>query len=446
MTAVASSTDLRPTFAAMPMTRGQIVAVALAVVIAGIDGYDTQSMAFVAPVVSKAWSMPKATLGLVLASSLVGMAGGALGLSPLADMVGRRPTMLGGLVLVTIGSLVSALSHSVGPLAASRAITGLGIGALVSLTTALAAEFASDRRRGLAVASTTVGFSAGGLIGGLSSSIILRGHDWSLVFAIGAGAGGALLLVAAAILPESPAFLLDRRPHDALARLNKVMRQLGRPAASWLPDVPVQRRVAYRALLAPGLRGPTLRFALVYLLMVTSAYYLLSWLPQLVSDAGFSPSTASLVAAVSTIVGIPAGLIFGAFAERIGPMRLAATAMIGFGLSLGALGLVPPVLGLLVATATACGFFLAASTAVFYAAMTAAFPALVRVSGIGFVMGFGRLFSGAGPFLGGALFAAGWTRTGVSLTFAGLAIVAGALLAAGLRSGRLALPAPRSVA
>ena len=66
------------------MTRGQIVAVLLAVLIAGLDGYDVQSMSFVAPVVSKAWTVDKATLGLVLASSLFGMAGGSLGLSPRA--------------------------------------------------------------------------------------------------------------------------------------------------------------------------------------------------------------------------------------------------------------------------------------------------------------------------------------------------------------------------
>lgn len=414
-----------------PMTRGQVLVVALMVLIAALDGYDVQAMSFVAPVVSKAWAIDKATLGILLGASLMGMAGGAIGLSPFADIVGRRPTVLAGLLLMTAGSLMSALADTTGQLAASRVLTGLGIGVMVSLTTSIAAEFSSSRRRGLAVACTSVGFALGGASGGLASAALLKHYDWHAVFIVGMVAG-AVLVLAATFLPESPAFLIERRPANALQRLNRVLRQIGQAPLAELPQQALVQRGSYRALFAGSMAGTTIRLAVVYLLVVTAAYYLLSWLPQLVADAGFPPSTASAVAAASSVAGIFSGLIFGSLAARIKPAKLTGVAIIAFGIALAVLGFVPPALPLLLLSASTCGFFLSAATAVFYASLTESFPPLMRASGIGFVMGFGRLVSGVGPLFAGALFAAGVGRSGVSVVFAALAVLAGLLMLAPL--------------
>lgn len=414
-----------------PMTRGQILVVVLMVLIAALDGYDVQAMSFVAPVVSHAWAIDKATLGMLLGASLFGMAGGAIGLSPLADVVGRRPTVLAGLLLMTTGSLLSALAGTTWQLAASRVVTGLGIGVMVSLTTSIAAEFSSTRRRGLAVACTSVGFALGGVAGGLVAAALLKQHDWHAVFTVGMVAGGTLML-AALRLPESPEFLIARRPANALQRLNHVLLRIGQAPLIALPEQAQVQRGSYRALFAGSMAATTIRLALVYLLVVTAAYYLLSWLPQLIADAGFPPSTASVVAATSSVAGIAAGLIFGSLAARIKPAKLTGAAIVGFGIALAVLGNVPPALPLLLIAASACGFFLSAATAVFYASLAEAFPPLMRVSGIGFVMGSGRLMSALGPLLAGAMFAAGVGRSGVSLLFAALAVLAGLLMLAPL--------------
>lgn len=415
------------------MTRQHLIAVVVAVLLAALDGYDVQAMSFVAPVVSKAWNLDKATLGLVLASSLFGMAGGSLGLSPLADVIGRRPTVLAGLLLMTVGSLLSGLSHGIGELAASRALTGLGIGVIVPLTAAIAAEFSSTRHRGFAVATTTVGFSLGGVSGGLLAAVILKAHAWLWVFVFGAAAGALLLFLTAFALPESPSFLGDRRPDGARQELDGALLRLEKSPGADLRQPVARRRKSYRALFSAGMVSVTIRFAIVYILIVTAAYYLLSWLPQLVADVGFPPSTASLVAAISTLVGVAAGLIFGALAARIGSIQLASGAMVGFGIALAVLGSVRPVLSALLLAASACSFFLSAATAVFYASMTEAFPPTMRVSGIGLVMGVGRLLSGLGPYVAGIMFAGGFTRSGVSMVFAAVAASGGLLLATGRR-------------
>lgn len=421
--------SLRSALDESPMSRAQVIVVILAVLMAMLDGYDVSSMSFVAPVVSKAWAIDKGTLGMVLGSSLFGMSGGALLLSPLADVFGRRPMVLVGVALVTLGALLSTVSGVVWELAASRAVTGLGIGLMVALTTSVAAEFANRRRRSLAVACTTVGFAVGGVVGGLLAAGILKASAWQWVFGIGAGAGAALLALAAVWLVESPAYLIARRPANALERLNGVLARMGRaPLAALAPQV-TPPRTSYRALFAPGLAATTIRSAMVYLLMVTTSYYLLSWMPQLVVDAGFPPSTAGLAMAAAQTVGIFSGMLFGSLAARVGAVLLASIAMVGFGISLIALGFVPANLTMLILAASTCGFFLSASTAVFYATLADAFPPLSRVSGIGFVMGFGRLCSGVGPWAAGAMFAAGFGRGSVSLVFAIGAICAGLLAA-----------------
>ena len=427
---------LRIALDSSPMNLRRVLIIVLATLIAALDGYDVQSMALVAPVVSKAWTIDKATLGLILGSSLFGMAGGALGLSPLGDVIGRRWMVLIALALMTGGTLLSAVSGVVWELTLSRVITGIGIGVMVALTTSVAAEFSNKRCRSFAVAATTTGFALGGVIGGLAASSILKAYDWHGVFTVGAIVGAVLLVVCAFALPESPAFLMTRRPKNALQRLNRVLLRIGQAPLAELP-MQVQRPCAsYRALFNDGMGSTTLRLAVVYLLIVTAAYYLISWMPQLVADAGFPPSVASLVTARAHLAGLAAGLIMGLIANRYGPHWMTGLGMICFGVSLAAMGHVPPVLTSLLLATSACVFFLSGTTAVFSASLAETFPPQMRVSGIGFVTGFGRLMSGIGPAAAGLLFASGWGRSQVSLIFACGAVLAGLLFLAPRLLGR----------
>ena len=145
-----------------PLRRGQILVLLIALLLSVLDGYDAMSMAFVAPVLAVDWGIGKTLTGLLLSSSLVGMAIGAVGLSPLADKYGRRAVVLGALVIMTLGTAFSAVAPSVPVLAAARLLTGVGIGVMVAMTTLLSAEFSNAKRRPLAVAAiATIGFPLG---------------------------------------------------------------------------------------------------------------------------------------------------------------------------------------------------------------------------------------------------------------------------------------------
>ncbi|MES2260357.1 MAG: MFS transporter [Pseudomonadota bacterium] len=411
-----------------PMTRRQILAILLTICIAVLDGYDLSSMSFVAPVLSAAWGIDKAALGVLLASGLVGMAIGSLGLSPFADRFGRKPIILCALVLVTLGSLGCGLSESQIPLIVCRAVTGLGMGALVSVMATINGEFANTRNRSLTVACTVVGLPLGGAIGGVVSAAVLRGHDWHWVFLIGAFAGALMIVLVLALLPESPAFLVAKRPPHALERLNAALRRLGHAPVYALPPSPKVDGVSYRVLFSASMAPVTVRFIVVNVLMVMGGYYIMNWLPQIITSLGFAASTAILVTSTTSLLGVASPLVFGALTRRFSTLKMAAFVMCGFGAALVLLGFVLPVLWMFIAAACAASFFLSGSAAMFQASLVETFPPNTRASAVGFILGVGRIASGLGPYLAGLMFAAGMTRETVSLSFAVLAVIAGLLV------------------
>lgn len=420
--------DVRRLIDDSPMSRVQVAAIAVTVVLSALDGYDVLSVTFAAPSLSHAWHLGKAAVGVMLSSGLVGMAAGSLGLAPLADRFGRRPIVLMALALMIVGGLWSALSHSVGEIAASRVLTGLGIGVVVAVITPLSAEFSNLKWRQICVAAMAVGYPIGGVVGGLAAAALLPAYGWTSVFFVKSAV--ALLMTPAVLvfLPESPAFLLARGRPDALAKINALLSRCGHAAVSALPVPPAPGSSGYRALFARGMAATTLRLTLANGLYVMTVYYVLSWLPQLVADAGFKASTASLVSALANLVGAGGGLLLGVAARRFGLPRLVVGALLGLGLSTALFGFTPPSLPLLFAAAAVCGFFLVAGITGLYATVAATFTPQSRASGSGFVIGIGRATSATAPYIAGWMFAGGLSRAQVSLTFAGCALLAGGVL------------------
>ena len=73
------STDPRDTLAQSPMSRLQIIAVAITIGLNALDGFDVLSFAFASPGIRSEWGIDQATLGYVLSAELFGMAVGSLG-------------------------------------------------------------------------------------------------------------------------------------------------------------------------------------------------------------------------------------------------------------------------------------------------------------------------------------------------------------------------------
>ncbi|WP_030766720.1 MULTISPECIES: MFS transporter [unclassified Streptomyces] len=125
-----------------------------------------------------------------------------------SDLYGRRRLLLGGLTVFLIGSLACGLADSMAVLIASRALQGLGAGALLTLGMALIRDlYPPSRTQGLirmqTILATTMvlGMVGGPIIGGL-----LADHaGWRWAFWLNLPTG----LAASAVLAR---FLPDHRP------------------------------------------------------------------------------------------------------------------------------------------------------------------------------------------------------------------------------------------
>src|SRR5688500_3671923 len=218
-----------------PMSRFQIVAVAICVALNALDGFDILAITFAGPGIMREWQLGPGGLGVVISTGLVGMSIGSLFIAPLADTRGRRPIILLCLVLMTLGMLFSATSRSVTALAIWRVITGLGIGGMLASINAMVAEYANDTRRDFCVSLMTIGYPLGGMLGGMAAAWLLGHFDWRSVFIFGGVVSIAILAVVWWRLPESIEFLVFKRTPDALTEINTILGRMGRAPVAELP-------------------------------------------------------------------------------------------------------------------------------------------------------------------------------------------------------------------
>src|SRR4029450_8158350 len=105
--------DPRDVIATAPMSRLQIVVVAITVALNALDGFDVLSISFASPGIATEWGINRAALGIVLSMELIGMAIGSILLGGVADKIGRRPTMLGCLAIMALGMFMVTTSNGV---------------------------------------------------------------------------------------------------------------------------------------------------------------------------------------------------------------------------------------------------------------------------------------------------------------------------------------------
>ena len=403
--------DARTVLRESPMSFFQVMVVVICTVLNMVDGFDVLAISFTAPVIAKEWGLDPATLGVLLSVGLAGMALGALLISPLADVWGRRTVVLLSTAIISIGMLGSAVTATVWELAALRFITGLGVGSLLASGNTLLAEYAPDRWRDFSISAMVVGYPAGAIIGGSISAYLITAFGWRAAFIFG-GVCSTVLLPAVLYLPESLDFILSRRRADALERVNAVMRRIGHTPMTALPET-TREEAATRAVFgvfdARFLRG-TLLICLCYFMLMFSFYFVLSWTPKNLVDLGFTVQQGIFGSVLLNVGGILGGLAFGYFAakshaRKVSPYMFAAlfAAIVGYGALHS--GIVPLMTGAFVA-----GFFMIGSMASLYSLVPQIYPARVRNTGTGLAIGFGRVGAVIGPYVGGLLIGAGWQR------------------------------------
>lgn len=313
------SNDIKSLINDNPMTGFQIFAIGMCALINMLDGFDVLVMAFTASSIGEEWGLSGKSLGTLFSSGLAGMAIGAMFLSSYADVYGRRNLILFCLAIITLGMLLSSLTQSLQQLAACRLLTGIGIGGALASVNIITAEYSSNKRRGLAIATVQTGYPLGGIIGGGVAALLISESGWRSVFVF----GGALSLIMIPIvmlrLPESIDYLLHKRPKDSLEKINKVIQKMGYSAISELPAVETtstQLKASVKSLWLPRYRSATILMWTGFFMVMASLYFVLSWTPKLLEIAGLSKGQGISGGMILHIGGISGQLFLGYIAGR----------------------------------------------------------------------------------------------------------------------------------
>ena len=418
------------------MSVGQWLAVLVTVGLNAMDGFDVLSISFASPGIAKDWGVDKATLGWVLSMELVGMGLGSVLLGGVADKIGRRPTILGCLVAMTVGMFGASYADGVSTLLVWRLLTGLGIGGMLASINAAAAELSSERRRSLAVSLMVIGYPLGGVIGGMAVQRLLGGGTWHDVFTFGGWVTAAFIPTVWFLLPESVAFLDRQRKPGALDAINRILTRFGHESmAALTPDTAESAQHSVTDIFKPGLIVATLLITLGYFAHVTSFYFIIKWVPKLVVDLGFEPRAAAGVLTWANVGGAAGVVLFGLIATRVSLKALTIVTLLGSSAMVVWFGRGAPDLASLSSTVAIAGLFINSGIGGYYLLFAKVFPTHVRATGTGFAIGVGRAGAVLAPVMAGYLFQAGLGLQAVATLMAmGSLLSAAALLALTVRA------------
>ncbi len=398
------------------------------------DGIDVVAMSVTAPSVAAEWGLERGALGPLFSAALFGMAIGAAGLAPLSDKMGRRTLLVAAMFLVGLSMLAVswiASSASVTLFAMLRFISGLGIGVIFGCAPALASEFMPSRYRSLAVSMVVMGYPVGAVLAGPIANALIPGFGWTAVFT----AGGILTLLIGAVtwtlLPESPEFLAGRAGHrpERHNEVNRLLARLERDAVTDLsPDVIRPSSTPVAQILTAERRLRTLVLWAIYFMGFLTMYFMLSWIPTLFVDAGYTRSQGIEALTGFNLGAIPGILVLAVLTTRLPLVPLLSLFFLSAGGVLVYVGLTEPsALKSLMTLMFVGGVFLHGGFTCLYALATQAYPSDVRVAGVGWAAGLGRTGAIASPLLAAALISAGWGMYSLFLSFA-LPLVIGGLL------------------
>ncbi len=433
--ATEAHTDLPTLFDRSKLGSLQIGAMIVCFVVVALDGFDTQSIAFVAPALRHAWDVPPELFGPLFGAGLLGTLIGSIALGSVADRFGRKPMLMVSTAVFGVMTLTCATAETIEQLGLYRFIAGLGLGGAIPNVLALISEYAPKRMRSTAIVLTFAGFPIGAVLGGMGSARIIPDFGWEAVFLLGGALPLLTLPAIAAFVPESARFLAGRpAQHKRLLRIVRRLDPSLDDASVAQVRFPPDRQassVPVGDLFCDGrARWTVLLWSLTFVTLLL-AYFLVNWIPLLLADAGLNHHQAIMGVVVLNLGGIIGSFLIGRISDRKGPFRVLASAFLVGAVFVAAVGVMidssASTLLMLIFVVGFCVFGaqlnISAVSAIYY-------PVYMRSTGIGWNMGIGRFGSVVGPTVGGALIAFGFSRGEMFLSAAVPAVIAGLIVIA----------------
>ena len=165
------------------------------------------------PAVQEAFLASVPRVQLTLSVAFLSFAIGLLVYGPLSDRFGRKPVILVGVGVFTLGTLICFAAPTLDWLIAGRAVQAFGSSAGLIVSRAIVSDLYPREKMVRMIAYLTMVMVVAPTVSPLLGSLLLITFGWRSLFIFMAVAGGAILLTAWLLLPETRA-LHRRRPTD----------------------------------------------------------------------------------------------------------------------------------------------------------------------------------------------------------------------------------------
>jgi MFS family permease len=370
-----------------------------------IDGFDILAMTFGAPMIRHAWGLSAQQTGLLYSAALVGVMLGGLTLASLADFSGRRRVALICLSIGSAAMISSAGASGLVPLITLRLITGLAVGGMLPTINTIVAEHTAPRFRNTFIVLQAAGYPIGGVAGGLLAMQYGEAVGWQGLFLTGGLVSAALLPLAVFIIPESLEGFTDGSCN--IERRSAVVGRPGAPVDGGLGSQRTARRVGFAALRTRTLIMATALFCIATFMVQFSFYFVISWIPTLMSGVGTAVAVGISGATLMNVGGAVGDVVLAIVCTRYHPRYLGAAAMALCFSNIVLLGFAPVEGGMRLLLAWTSGCFLFVSMASVYALAPKVFPSAARSTGTGLALSVGRIGGALGPWVGGMVIGKG---------------------------------------
>jgi sugar porter (SP) family MFS transporter len=324
---------------------GSVIVVALVSAVSGLlYGYDTGIISGALLQIGKDFHIGHIWEQVIAASILVGAVIGALTCSRLAERRGRHGTLLLIGVVFVAGSLAASLSPDPITLSLSRLVLGFAVGGATQTAPVYVAELAPTAHRGRLVLFFQIAIGVGIVIATITGAA--KVIDWRVAIGM-AAVPAAIMFVLMLKLPESPRWLareghLDRA-RQALARVRHRDSDLSAEIEEIKENVRAEKRASTRGW--AGLKAAWVRPALVVgcglavFTQLSGIEMIVYYTPTILTDNGFSDSTALRVSVALGLTYLIAQLIGLSIIDRVGRRRLTLLTLPCSALALVVLGL-----------------------------------------------------------------------------------------------------------
>jgi putative MFS transporter len=318
-----------------PLTRAHYRLMVVLTIALVIDVMKPASLGFVVPGMRSEYGLDKAAVAWLPFAALCGTVAGSVIWGALADLFGRRATILLSAVMFVGTAICGAMPDfwwNVG----MCFLMGAAAGGMLPVTYALLAETMPSRHRGWVLVLVGGLGSVGGYLAASGFAAWLEPIlSWRILWFLNLPTG-LILIALNALIPESPKFLVRLGHHAEAQRVLQdfgcTVKEEGEPEPvpehHWYDDaVPVHG--------VPRLAGTTWALSVTAIAWGLINFGLLLWMPAHLVAKGYSMATSSQLLAASALIALPtvfvAALLYSRWSSK--GALLGAIALTGLGLA-----------------------------------------------------------------------------------------------------------------